>query len=161
MNWTTVDLVEVVWTLAAVPGLVLWLGNRVEAGRSLRAIRAVGAHNGRMIIARYSVQKANVLVGVSAVFVLIGIISMIRPANPATATWDWPRIVLTLGVLGAPAGISFIGYRWRTVERQVTALARKTLDSREVEQNTRETTQNTRETEQNNRDKWQDDRPPN
>jgi hypothetical protein len=57
-------------------------------------------------------------------------------------------------LLGAPAAIAFLGYKWRDVERRVVALARARLDSREVEQNTREVTQNTREVEQNDRDKW-------
>lgn len=156
MNWATVDWVEVVWTAAALPGLVLWLVNRVSAARSLSAIKAAGATNGRLIIARYSVMKANVLIGVSAVFVLIGAIAMLRPANPGATGFDPLRLLLTIGLLGAPAGISYLGYRWRAVEQRVTVLARQRLDSREAVQNTREVTQNTRETEQNDREKWQD-----
>jgi hypothetical protein len=156
MNWDTIQWIEVVWTLAALPGLVLWLVNRASAGRSLRAIKAVGALNGRLIIARYSVQKANVLIGVSFVFVLIGLVSMARPANPTVAAWDLLRVVLTAGLLGAPAAISYLGYRWRAVEQQVTALYLKRLDARDLGQNKREVSQNTRETEQNDRDRWQD-----
>ena len=128
MNWGTVEWIEVVWTLAALPGLALWLVNRISAGRSLRAIKAVGTANGRRIIARYSVQKSNVFIGVSAAFVMIGAIAMIRPANPNVADWSWSRIVLTAGLLGAPAAISFLGWRWRAVEQQVTALARHRLE---------------------------------
>jgi hypothetical protein len=153
MNVDTIEWFEVVWTLAALPGLILWLVNRAYAARSLKAIRALGTTNGRLIIARYSVMKSNVLIGVSLVFVLIGVISMIRPAS--FDGFDPLRLVLTLGLLGAPAAISYLGYRWRAVERQVTALARKILDSREVVQNHRETEQNHRETEQNDREKWQ------
>jgi hypothetical protein len=129
MSWGTVDWIEVVWTLAALPGLLLWLYNRALAKRSLRAIKAAGATNGRLIIARYSVLKANVLIFISAVFVLIGVISMLRPTNAAAAGWDWIRVALTAGLLGAPAAISFLGYRWRAVEAQVVALARLRLGS--------------------------------
>ena len=52
MNWTTIEWFEVVWTCAALPGLGLWIANHRLAVRSLRAIRAVGAVNGRLIIAR-------------------------------------------------------------------------------------------------------------
>jgi hypothetical protein len=159
MNWGTIEWFEVVWTAAAVPGLALWTVNRVLAGRSLRAVRAMGATNGRLIIARYSVMKSNVFIGVSSALVLVGVVAMARPGNPAATTWDWSRIMLTIGLLGAPAGISFLGYRWRAVERQVTALYLRRLDAREVEQNTREVTQNSREAEQNHRDEWQDGRP--
>jgi hypothetical protein len=125
----------------------------------LRAIKAVGTKNGRLIIARYSVMKSNVFIGICAVFVMIGVVAMTRSANPSATDWHWSRIALTIGLLGAPAGISYIGYRWRAVEKQVTSLARQRLDVREVEQNTREATQNTREVEQNDRDKWQDGHP--
>lgn len=130
MSWGTIDWIEVVWTLATLPGLVLWISNRILAGRSLRAIKSVGATNGRLIIARYSVMKSNVLIGVQAVFLLIGAISMLRPANPTVASWDWLRVLLTAGLLGAPAAISFLGYRWRVVEQKVTALARLRLGPR-------------------------------
>jgi hypothetical protein len=156
MNWGTIEWFEVVWTLAAVPGLGLWTANHHLAVRSLRAVRAVGATNGRLIIARYSVTKARVFINVSAAFVLVGIVAMTRPPNPAAVDWDWTRVVLTLGLLGAPAAIAFLGHKWRAVEQQVTALYRRRLDEREHEQNTRESTQNTREHEQNDRDKWQD-----
>ena len=159
MNWGTIEWFEVVWTLAALPGLALWIANWVLAARSLRAVRAAGATNGRLIIARYSVMKSIILIGISAAFVLIGGVAMARPTNPAATAWDWSRVVLTIGLLGAPAGISFLGYRWRVVEQQVTKLYLRRLDTREVEQNTREVTQNTREVEQNDRDKWQDGHP--
>jgi hypothetical protein len=159
MNWANVEWFEVVWTAAALPGLTLWLSNHRLARRSLRAIRSAGATNGRLIIARYSVMKSYVFIGISSVFVLIGVIAMIRPANPAATAWDWSRVVLTIGLLGAPAGISYLGYRWRSVEQPVTRLYLQRLDHREVEQNTREVTQNTRETEQNHRDEWQDGHP--
>lgn len=161
MNWSwgSIQWFEVVWTVAALPGLGLWLANRALAVRSLRAVRAARVTNGRLIIARYSVMKADVLIGVSSVFVLIGVIAMLRPDNPAAASFDPLRLVLTIGLLGAPTAISYLGWRWREVEQQVTALARHRLDYREVEQNTREVTQNTRETEQNDRDKWQDGHP--
>jgi hypothetical protein len=156
MNWTTIEWFEVVWTAAAIPGLALWLANRGLAVRSLRAIRAAGATNGRLIIARYSVMKANVFIAVSSAFLIIGVVAMTRPTNQAVTHWDWTRVALTVGLLGGPAAIAFLGYKWRAVERQVTALYRRRLDAREVEQNSREVTQNTREVTQNDRDKWQD-----
>jgi hypothetical protein len=159
MTWKTIEWFEVVWTLAALPGLTLWLLNRGTSVRSLRAITKLGTANGRLLIARYSVTKANVLIGISTVFVMIGVISMIRPTNPASPGMDGLRLVLTIGLLGAPAAISYLGYQWREVEQKVTALARQLLDSREVEQNSREVTQNTREVEQNDREKWQNERP--
>ena len=144
MNWGTIQWIEVVWTCAALPGLGLWVANRVLAVRSLRAITAAGTTNGRLIIARYSVLKADVFIGISAVFVLIGVISMLRPANPSAPEMDALRAVLTVGLLGAPAAISFLGYKWRDVERRVVALARMRLDPRAVAKEAREVDQGDR-----------------
>jgi hypothetical protein len=135
MNWNTIEWFEVVWTCAALPGLALWIANRFLAVRSLRAIKNAGTTNGRLIIARYSVMKADVFIGVSTAFVLIGIVAMGRATNPSAVDWDWTRVVLTVGLLGAPAAISFLGYKWRDVERRVVALARARVDSHEADQN--------------------------
>jgi hypothetical protein len=157
----TIDLIEVAWILAAVPGLLLWVGNRVLAVRSLRAIRALGATNGRLIVARYGVRKANIMIFVQSVFVLIGAIAMTRPTNQAVAAqWDWSRTALAVALLGAPVALAVLGYQWRSVERQITALARARYEQRDTRQDTREVEQNGREVEQNGREKWQHDHDP-
>lgn len=124
MSWGTVDWIEVVWTLAAVPGLVLWFANRVTAGRSLKAVKLLKITDGRAIVARYSVEKSNILIGVQGVFALIGAISMLRPQNPEVAQWDWLRVILTIGLLGAPFALSYLGFRWRIVDQEIIRLAR-------------------------------------
>lgn len=124
-GWGTVDPIEVIWTLAALPGLVVWVVNLVSASRSLRAVRVIGIVNGRRMIARYSVRKCWVLVIISGVFVLIGVSAMLRPPNPGAPRWDWLSLLLTAGLLGAPALITLLGFDWRRVEASVLHSARR------------------------------------
>ena len=119
MSWGTVDLIEVIWTLAAVPGWASWALNLRSAYRSLRAVRGAGIVDGRRMVARYTVRKSWIMMNLSGVFILIGVISMLRPANPAVPQWDALRVVLTVALLGAPAMISYLGADWRRVETEM------------------------------------------
>lgn len=120
---STVDWIEVVWTLAALPGIWVWTVNRISAGKTLRAARKMGFTNGRLLWAKYSTLKSDCLLAISLVFVLIGIISMSRPNS--TIGWDWLRVLLTIGLLGAPAIISFLGIKWRAVDQYILKTARE------------------------------------
>jgi hypothetical protein len=121
----TIDLVEVIWTLAALPGLLSWIINLVSARRSLRAVVKSDVDDGRLPVAKYAVRKSWVMIGLSFVFVLIGTISMLRPSNPELPVFDLLRAILTAGLLAAPAMISFIGADWRRVENEVLRIARE------------------------------------
>lgn len=123
-GWGTADPLELIWTLAAFPGLVVWIGNLISAGQSRRAVRLAGISNGRWLIAQYSVRKCWVLITLSGVFVLIGISALLRPPNPGVPHWDWLSLLLTLGLLGAPALITLLGFDWRRVEAAVLNAAR-------------------------------------
>lgn len=121
MSFGTVDLIEVLWTLAALPGLVLWLTNRIIAGRSLRAVIRLRVSNGRMLWARFSVLLTNVFVGVEAVFVLVGGIALFRESTGN----DVIRFVLAFALIGASALITWVGWRWRVVDQELVKLGRE------------------------------------
>lgn len=119
MNVGTADLTEIVWTLAAVPGLVLWLVNRVAAGRSRRAVRRLGVGNGRLVWARFSVLLTDVFVLIETVFVVVGISAMLRAPSPDSTTLS--RLIVSVGFAGVSCLITFVGYRWRVVEAEILA----------------------------------------
>ena len=122
MSVGTADLTEIVWTLAALPGLVLWLANRVEAGRGRRAVMKMKIGNGRLVWAQFSVLLTNVFVVIELVLVVVGAIAMSR-SSPAEAT-ALSQIVVGVGFAGASCLITFVGYRWRAVDTQIVAAAR-------------------------------------
>ena len=109
-------MLEVIWTGAALPGLVVWAVNLRSARRSLRAVHLVGVVNGRLRVARYGVRQGLVMLYASGVFVLIGVNALLRPVNPAAPEWDALRVLLTIGLISAPALISYLGLDWRRVE---------------------------------------------
>ena len=120
----TIDLAEVVWTLAALPGLVMWLANRRDAGRMRAAARTLPRPNGRLAWAQFAVLFTNVMVGVELVYICLGAVGMIRPPNPAASERPLIGLVIVLGLIAASAAVSFLGWRWRAVDRQLVAMAR-------------------------------------
>lgn len=123
----TVDPLELIWTVAALPGLVVWVVNLHSARRSARAVRQAGIRDARAAVARYAVRKSLVMIHLAGVFAMIGIVAMLRPPNPEVPAWDALRILLTVGLLSAPAAISFIGVDWRRVEYETLRSARGRL----------------------------------
>ena len=123
MGWGTADVVEVLWTVAALPGLIVWLVNRAAASRSLEAVRTLGFGNGRMVWAKFGVLLTTAFVAVESTFVLLGVISMLR-SRPAQMGGDWTRPALTVGLIGTSLLIAFVGYRWRAVDVYLVSAAR-------------------------------------
>lgn len=130
--WATVSLLELLWTLAALPGLVLWSVNAWNASKSLRAIRSIGARNGRLTWAQFSLHMTVVFVVIDVVFVLIGGISMTRMANPSGSQLSTQ--VIGAGLLLASVAISLLSYRWRVVDMILIGRARRRRRSSKVEE---------------------------
>lgn len=121
---TNANAIEVVWTVAALPGLVLWATNCASAAVTLRSCKAVpGTPAGSLLWARFSVQLTAVFVGIEAVFVILGVISMTRPNNPAATTLT--SYVIAGALILASVGISYLAYRWRAVDNQLVGAARR------------------------------------
>lgn len=130
--WATVSLLELLWTLAALPGMVLWSVNAWNASKSLRAIRSIGARNGRLTWAQFSLHMTVVFVVIDVVFVLIGGISMTRMANPSGSQLSTQ--VIGAGLLLASVAISLLSYRWRVVDMILIGRARRRRRSSKVEE---------------------------
>lgn len=121
--WATVSLLELLWTLAALPGLALWSLNAWSAARSLQAIRSIGAANGRLTWAQFSLHLTLVFVVIDIVFVIIGGISMTRLSNPSGSQLSTQ--VIGAGLLLASAAISLLSYRWRVVDMILIGRSRR------------------------------------
>lgn len=130
--WATVSLLELLWTLAALPGMVLWSVNAWNASKSLRAIRSIGARNGRLTWAQFSLHMTVVFVVIDVVFVLIGGISMTRMANPSGSQLSTQ--VIGAGLLLASVAISLLSYRWRVVDMILIGRAHRRRRSSKVEE---------------------------
>lgn len=168
MNITrTIQFTELLWTLVAIPGLLLWVSNRRRAGASLRATKRLSIGNGRRAFARFAVRETTAWAFIEAVFVAIGAVSMTYEPNPDSN--GVTRTVIVSSLILSSAVITALGVEWRRVDRELVrnAIAQMTAeqDTREesqsataVAQDGREIVQNVREEEQNARDENQDSR---
>jgi len=168
MNIThTVQSTELLWTLVAIPGLLLWVSNRMRARASLQATKRLDIGNGRRAFARFAVRETTVWAFVEAVFVAIGVVSMTRETNPDANTLS--SLVIVTGLILTSTMITALGVEWRRVDRELVraAVAQMTAaqNTREasqsataVAQDDREIVQNVREEEQNTRDENQESR---
>lgn len=166
MNITrTIQLTELVWTIVAIPGLLLWVSNRMRARASLQATKRLVIGNGRRAFARFAVRETTAWAFVEVVFVAIGVVSMTYEPNPDSNTLS--SLVIVAGLILASTMITVLGVEWRRVDRELvrTAVAQMTAeqDTREasqsvitVAQDDREVVQNVREEEQNLRDENQE-----
>lgn len=146
----TLDYIEVIWMLVALPGLAVWVSNTVRARANVKAARTLTVVNGRLLAAVHLLRVAWVFVAIETFFVTIGATSMLRISDPDE---DEPiRLFIAFAVIGISAAITWMGYERRRVETELLRLNENKQDVREVEQNTRETGQNIRESEQNRRD---------
>lgn len=118
----TVDVGELLWIAAALPGLWLWLRNLREAKQDLRAVRAISPRNGRFLWARFSVLLTRTFVGIEVLFVLLGGVALFRvpPMDPHPET----RYVTIGGLIVASIVISVIAQRWASVNAEIVQAAR-------------------------------------
>ncbi|MCA1570799.1 MAG: hypothetical protein LC798_10880 [Chloroflexi bacterium] len=111
------QLEEVLWTLAALPGLIMWVRNRIVTGRTLKAAQQLQLHltNGRLVWAKFARRKTTVLAGIELVFVLVGVLAMTRAPNPYATTGA--RLVTLVSLICASAALTWLAYDWQNVHR--------------------------------------------
>lgn len=119
----TIDVGEVVWILAALPGWWFWLRNRLEAGLDARAASTIVPRNGRYLWAKFSVFLTNTFVGIETLFIVLGGVAMFRvpPMDPHPET----RYVTVSGLILASLVITLLAYRWKQVNAEIVQAARE------------------------------------
>lgn len=117
----TIQWIEILWTIVALPGLIRWFSNRQKARTYVRALRAVGGGNGRMIFARYTVRETTAFVVIESVFVLIGALAMTSATNPSA--YPYTSSIIAAGLVGASIYITILGRDWAVVDRLVLQAA--------------------------------------
>lgn len=133
MTWgptETIQWVEVLWTLIAIPGLIRWWTNRLKAGRYVTALKTTGEKNGRMVFAKYTVRKTNAFVVIELIFVAIGLLTMTAPVNESAH----PLLpgLYAAGFIVASLYIALLGRAWAQVDEYILRQAReRELEARE------------------------------
>lgn len=117
----TVQTAELLWFVAALPGLWLWLVNLRTAILTLRASRAARISEIGSLWARFSVTIITLLVYVEIAFVVIGAIAMTAVPSPtASAVRSW---VFAAIFISASLGITAAAFLWRRVDSAFVRLA--------------------------------------
>lgn len=124
MNLTdTIQLTEALWTAAALPGVWLWAQNLRNARASRVAVRVLGLRNGRAVFAAYAVKSTAMWLAIEVLFVGLGVLAMVTPANPGATN---PRtLVVTGGLILASVGISYLALQWHRVDAALLRMARE------------------------------------
>lgn len=118
----TIDVGELIWILAAIPGLWFWVRNRLEAGIDAKAAATIVPRNGRYLWARFSVFLTNTFVGIELLFLLLGGVALFRP--PPMDPQPGTRVVTIAGLTIASVVITLLAYRWKQVNEEIVRAAR-------------------------------------
>jgi hypothetical protein len=125
VSYGSVTLVEVLWTVFAIPGFFVWFANLRSAQADLEAVRRLGVIDGRLVWAKFSVLKNASFFFIETGFLAIGITAMLQMpvvANPSKLSpTGW---VMTFCLLSSSVLMTVVGLRWKHVSRYILDLAR-------------------------------------
>lgn len=124
----TVSVIEALWTLAALVGLVSWARSAADAGRTMRAVKSRGIVNGRRTVARLATGLTRTMVMIELVFLSIGVLSMTRP--PTVGSTELSRLIVGGALIGASVGITVLAFRWRRAEEYLLRESERRVDER-------------------------------
>lgn len=125
ISYGSVTLVEVLWTVSALPGLILWFSNLRSAQKDLAAVLHLGVIDSRLTWAKFAILKNRAFLLIECAFLGIGVTAMLQypiVANPSHLTPT--SYAMTIGLLGSSALMTFVGLRWRKVSKQLLDAAR-------------------------------------
>lgn len=123
-SFGTISIAEILWTICALPGLLVWLSNLNSARRDLRAVNRAGVIDGRYQWAKFSVLLTSVFSAIETLFLLLGLVGMLSPQTNNSTHLTPTGYVLTLGLLGSSALITLVGVRWRMVSNYILSVSR-------------------------------------
>lgn len=123
MNLThSVSVLELIWTIVALPGAILWGLNRHSATMTLRAARLARVGNGRRVYANFAVKETSAWLGIEVLFLALGVLSMF--VEPTSSEVKWPAYVITFGMIAASLIITYLAFAWRGVDAVILEMAR-------------------------------------
>lgn len=119
----TASWIEIIWTLAAIPGFILWLLSAISARKSLVATKRLKHTNGRLLWAKFSFKLTSLMTFIELTFIILGSIALSLPANPSSSLIS--TIIIASGLTTVSIFITLLAYQWRAVEAQILHLAKR------------------------------------
>lgn len=119
----SVQLIEVIWTIATVPGLIVWAFNLRAAWLSLRATQELHSDLSTRIYAGVGVRLSVAAISVESIFLLWGLFGMSQPSTTERIT---PMgLVITVGLVVIALVVAVLGFDIRRADAAVMDLARR------------------------------------
>jgi len=105
----TLSLLELLWLLVALPGLVYAIANALDSRVDKSALRESGQATSKdWIIARQRARHATIGAGIEASFVLFGLASAFTPNPPAVS---WLAYVISALLIGGSLALTWGAWR--------------------------------------------------
>ena len=97
----TISPIELVWTVAALVGVLVNVAAMLDAWRDLRALHALHLNGAREIVARGNIRRECFRIFKQSCFLVVGLYFMAQPPAPSSAGQDLSvaGLVLVSGLL--------------------------------------------------------------
>jgi hypothetical protein len=126
----TIQLSEVVWLLACLPGLIIWTLNLKMALKDRKVTRLLYSDRGdpALLWSNYSVADTRLFVIVEWIFVFVGAFYLTQLPDNSTLIVRWTVVGLFVYVA---VSITRSGLMWRSVDRRMKEIAKRKVDERQ------------------------------
>ena len=111
MLGNTVQAGELIWTLLAVPGVVLWATNYLAAATARSGARVLNESKSVRLYTDFAAEQCAIMMAVELVFVTTGVVAMFSPANPESP--HATKYVFAILFTATSIAISYVAFRWR------------------------------------------------
>lgn len=129
-QYGSVGDIEIAWVLIASCGFFFALWNYIDAIKDCRALKTLGAVNGRMLLARAQKWQDGLRMGIHSIFILIGVLAMTIPDTSVVnygSTAFWIGVAVRWGLLIAAVMLVVQSAIARIVRYRVMDIARHDL----------------------------------
>lgn len=126
----TVSLLEVVWTLPAAVGMTRYIGRYIRNGRGQRALEKEQVHGAYKLMGDMRALRFLGLAIVFELFLLLGLVAMTIPQNPASNEYSTTAFFSTALLLLAEVALVLIGEAADWYQAQIDRLLRVDPDVR-------------------------------
>lgn len=117
----TVQIIEILWVIAAMPGLWFWVVNIRTALQAKLATEELGTRDGASVWVYFSIEFTVFFTCAEIIFILIGILAMFLPIPPAATIMT--RYVFGGLLILISLGITYEAFRWKRVHESILRMA--------------------------------------
>ena len=119
----TIQLIELLWTISAVPGLIFWILNFLSAWRSRKAVKLYGGTKSMRIYANFAIESTLIMIYIEVIMCSLGVLFMIMP-NVSTSP-SLTKNILAITLISVSVSLSYKAFKWQLVDRTILGMGKK------------------------------------